>query len=265
MAQDSQSTDYVYDYIYLDSLRLTSYLSQIDANGVLTSIKQSRGIQEDAKELTSMGITMSNRYTQENNATTQKEVERNFDANIATLYAVIDKLDELGFIGREISNAGLGQMVLVSGALALREIRTILKLWEPAFNMSKMLGSGDKLPTPKQSKVITDLLAALPHTLLMILQSDQYSMWATLEEANLKINADDITLKHGASIAGKWHILGILDALPDNATDNSYVSFNNDILDNLKEFLTAIKQLIGRPSNSYGITPIAIFRTVQKH
>lgn len=112
-----------------------------------------------------------------------------------------------------------------------------------------------------------DILSALPHALLMTLCSENELLWSSLEEDHLKINSDDITLKHGANFAGTWHVLSILDAKPDYQIEQSATistTSNNELFSGMTDMLTGIRQLLGRPENAYGITPLAIFRTVSR-
>jgi hypothetical protein len=94
--------------------------------------------------------------------------------------------------------------------------------------------------------------------------SEGKSLWSSLEEEHLKINSDDITLKHGATFAGQWHVLGILDAKPDDEMEQSAIppTAGNGLFEGMVGMLSAIRIFLGRPTNAYGITPVAIFRTV---
>lgn len=270
MAQEQPSIDCIYDFIYLDTKRLTSFLAQLDDDGVLLSIKRTRHIEEEQKNLGSLGVNVATRATTENNETIGKQSEKHYDSSVAAMYSVIDRLDELGFIKKSISATAMGQLLLCSGTITFHDIRMMRDLWDPIMKMffsqqaDQAVSRQDKDQLKNKTKEfesIKSILTALPHALLMTLFSDGESLWSSLEEEHLKINSDDITLKHGANFAGQWHVLGILDAKPDNGL-TVFPTTGNELFDGMAEMLTMIRAILGRPANAYGITPVAIFRTV---
>jgi len=269
VAQEQPNIDCIYDFIYLDTKRLTSFLAQLDDDGVLLSIKRTRHIEEEQKNLGSIGLT-GTRATTENNETIGKQSERNYDSSTAALYSVINRLDELDFIKKSISATALGQLLLCSGTITFLDIRMMRDLWDPLMkhNINQLsnqaVSKQDRTSIQNKTKElesIKSILTALPHALLMTLFSEGESLWSSLEEEHLKINSDDITLKHGANFAGKWHVLGILDAKPDDGF-TVLPTTGNELFDGMAEMLTMIRTTLGRPAKAYGITPVAIFRTV---
>jgi hypothetical protein len=273
MAQEQPDIDCIYDFIiYLDTKRLTSFLAQLDDDGVLLSIKKTRHIEDELKVLGSVGINVATRASTESNETIGKQSERHYDSSSTALYSVIDRLDELGFIKKRINDTGMGQLLLCSGTLAFQDIRMMRNLWDPVMKLviNQQTGQGGNKNNKsllqnktKEAEMIKSIISALPHALLMTLMSEGKSLWSSLEEEHLKINSDDITLKHGAHFAGQWHVLGILDAKPDDEADYSAIPpTGNGLFTGMVEILLAIREFLGRPTNAYGITPIAIFRTV---
>lgn len=269
MAQEQPSIDSIYDFIYLDTKRLTSFLAQLNDDGVLLSIKKTNHIKEEQKNLGSIGLTAT-RATTEDNTTLGKQSEKHYDSSIVAMYDVITRLDELGFIKKSISASAMGQLLLCSGTITFHDIRMMRDLWDPIMKMSfnqqasQAVTKQDKALLQNKSKEAEHLkliLAALPHALLMTLFSEGESLWSSLEEEHLKINSDDITLKHGANFAGEWHVLGILDAKPDDGFTVPRTT-GNELFDGMAEMLSMIRATLGRPAKAYGITPVAIFRTV---
>lgn len=47
MAHEQHDIDCIYDFIYLDTKRLTTFLAQLDDDGVLLSIKKTRHIEDE--------------------------------------------------------------------------------------------------------------------------------------------------------------------------------------------------------------------------
>ncbi|MGZ8907883.1 MAG: DUF6414 family protein [Methylobacter sp.] len=269
MAQEQPSIDSIYDFIYLDTKRLTSFLAQLDDDGVLLSIKKTKHIEEEQKNLGSLGLT-GTRATTEDNTTLSKQSEKHYDSSIVAMYDVINRLDELGFIKKSISATAMGQLLLCSGTITFHDIRMMRDLWDPIMKhvinqqVSQAVSKHDKAllqNRTKEAEHLKSILTALPHALLMTLFSEGESLWSSLEEEHLKMNSDDITLKHGANFAGQWHVLGILDAKPD-AGSTVPRKTGNELFDGMAEMLSIIRTTLGRPANAYGITPVAIFRTV---
>jgi hypothetical protein len=132
-----------------------------------------------------------------------------------------------------------------------------------------------------QNQMGFEVLGILPHAVHAQLQMDQSSVWCSLKPESLVVSADDIFLKHGVVIPGQWHILGILDAQPDDekkepqaqyeaaeATmkavgDNAITTFVTKgfggFIDGIAPFA---RMLLGRQSRSYGMTPLLVFRAV---
>lgn len=91
MEQEQQSIASLYDFIYLDTARLTSYLSQLDDDGVLLSIRRKDEVAEEQNELNSVGYN-STKSAQENNRSRSKDSEKHYDSKSTALYSVIDRL-----------------------------------------------------------------------------------------------------------------------------------------------------------------------------
>jgi hypothetical protein len=273
VAQEQHDIDCIYDFIYLDTKRLASFLAQLDDDGILLSIKKTRHIEDELKVLGSVGINVATRASTESNETIGKQSERHYDSSSTALYSVIDRLDELGFIKKRINDTAMGQLLLCSGTITFQDIRMMRNLWDPVMKLviSQEAGQGGNKQNKallnnktKEAEMMKSIISALPHALLMTLMSEGKSLWSSLEEEHLKINSDDITLKHGATFAGQWHVLGILDAKPDDEMEQSAIppTAGNGLFEGMVGMLSAIRIFLGRPTNAYGITPVAIFRTV---
>ena len=60
-------------------------------------------------------------------------------------------------------------------------------------------------------------------------------------------------------------MVGLIDALPVLSENESYLPLfpDNPIKDGLTTMLDGIKDMAGRDNNSYGMTPLIIFRTIK--
>lgn len=118
------------------------------------------------------------------------------------------------------------------------------------------------------------LVGMLPHTIQARLASKEGTVWCSLKEDGLVVSASDLTLKHGITVAGLWTMVGVLDALPEIDTEgeptqsviqeiiNSASLTASPFSDLMQRMTPAIRGLLGRPHQAWGITPVVIFRNV---
>ena len=75
----------------------------------------------------------------------------------------------------------------------------------------------------------------------------------------------DLSLKHGTEIPGEWHLLGVLDALPDQIPAQTVV-VNTGVPQHfgtlIKNFSNLGRTLLGRAPEAYGMTALLLFRKV---
>lgn len=74
---------------------------------------------------------------------------------------------------------------------------------------------GHKNSQPNPAQFAFEVLTALPHETQFHMESAQRTIWGMLRNEAMVISTSDILLKHGATLAGSWSLLGILDARPD--------------------------------------------------
>ena len=115
-----------------------------------------------------------------------------------------------------------------------------------------------------------EMMKLMPHTIQATIRGKDWTVWSSLREESLVIPGSELLLKHGVGIAGSWTALGVLDALPDGATQELYVAeqlqagLSLGLLGGqvISHIAPAVRQLLGRPGSAYGITPLLIFRKV---
>lgn len=116
MDQDSQSTDSLFDYFYVDKERVNAITAQLFPSGVLNSIKQTSGESEkDLKELKA-GLSLIGVKTNASESWNRSQ-ERLFDSSWSIPLNLLDKLSESGRIKASLNDARLGDIVL-------RKVRT---------------------------------------------------------------------------------------------------------------------------------------------
>lgn len=304
--QDEQASAFVYDFLYHDSRRVGSFLSQLDQNGLLKEVKQSEHVAKGAKRGFSVNLGGNLPLAGGGNVgmeMTPKEgggesLERVYDPFWANACELLDALEANGLIARDVSKTHLGGVVLVSGALNMIDLGLLQALWGlPTVQKKVMEGAQEDEPEPfnrqdrraknKQNRnksepvnedvqLMLEILPILPHSLNIVMQGAGASSWASLEPTSMVGSSSDLLLKHGDSIPGVWHMLGILDARPDvgsldDAMDDG-AAFSLDLLSGTQNFIgqisnalaPMIRLLLGRPVVAYGVTPLLIFRQVNK-
>lgn len=293
----------VYDFLYCDTRRIGSFLAQFDDSGHLEKVVQKDAVTVGAKRgykialggggtLAGTGAQGSAGFEISPEAGGSEASERVYDPLWTNALTFLDYLDGAGLIQRGVKAARIGQFVLASGNLALFDFNFLKVAWEnpylknviaphimagqtieePAAVNRKQRHNRPQSKEPTLAEGVFDLLKVTPHAIVASMQDD-VAIWCNLSEVSLVGKSSDILLKHGASVAGEWTMLGILDAVPDE-----HEMVGDIDVTQLKQLATVgglgslgamvvayapmIRTMLGRPTSSYGITPLLIFRQV---
>lgn len=299
LAQEGLENASIYDFLYYDSQRVSSFLAQADANGALTSISTTEGVQKGSKR--AKRFKLGAHSTLHGGAQIELEhgpatgafhgIDREYDPLWANALSLLDMLEERGLVDVDIERGALGSFVLVQGKVSLSDFSMYRGLWDfpltktlisetvfgqqeelmaaAAANLPKLRHRGKHPGAQKQpmNDVITEtfisILKMMPHTAQVSLRREEgESCWGTLRPDALVVPASDSVLKHGTVIPGEWHMLAILDASPFETESDQDTNVNL-----LGQALNALagptRNLLGRPEGSYGVTPLLIFREVK--
>jgi hypothetical protein len=312
-AQGEQSTGSVYDFLYNDSRRVGSYLAQLDENGMLTEIRQGEQVSKGSKR--GFNLTGSVLGTGGGLEVTPKEggaesSERVYDPFWANALYLMDTLDERGMIHRDLGTAPIGGIVLISGEMSVIDLGLLKEMWAlPGIRKLMLKGVGlqdlsTKQGAPKSTQggpnrhdrraadkqtgqrmpasddtdnavLMLELMPVLPHSMNVLVFDGQRDTWANLKEEHLIGNGSDLVLKHGVLVPGRWQILGVLDAQPDeggqgDVAANSRVDFTDpgrqkfsSLAGQMAVIMSPIVRImLGRAGSHYGVTPLLIFREV---
>jgi hypothetical protein len=216
----------------------------------------------------------------------KEAAERVYDPLWANALTFLDYLEDRNLVERQITRVRIGQFVLASGCLSILDLGTLKGMWDLP-SVRKLLEAGaqneqgmdqnrherrrqhlerrttDKDSLPPTAQIGLDLITRLPHAIQARLTSDETSIWCSLPENNLTVQSSDLALKHGSIIPGVWHMLGILDALPDGSEAAvKPQSLFEPIVNIMEQLAPLTRQLLGRPPQAYGMTPLLIFRAV---
>lgn len=264
MDQDSPSTEFLYDFLYLDRARASSYFAQVFDHGVLVGSKSSTGVTSSSAATAGVSahIVSGDIKTQDG---IMESIEREFDASWLLPLNVIERLSELSFIGRGLEHVPVGRLSLIRGTLNIMDMKLLKDLWEPVSEMvTKDLSHAQQQATKRELRTIGKILEKLPPTAQMVMQCSDGLAWSTLRPDSVVVNIDDLSLKHGGCIAGEWHCLCVVDADPDGEFTPEPMATGSDLFDAVISMLDGIRKAVGRPANAYGVTPVAIFRAIHK-
>ncbi|MEN7529270.1 hypothetical protein [Cupriavidus sp. DL-D2] len=278
MAQESQSTEYLCDFVYLDRDRAALYFAQLDPeNGTPTQVKRTeKHGGQDADKLT-VGIPKLMAKEYGGGTQFERSIEGQYDPSWLIPIEVMNRLDELSYITTDLEQARIGRMALLTGSMRVIDVRFLKELWPYVGDMIAKQAS-DALPanTPpkvkqqtisharKETDLMSGVISKMPHSLQASFTVQGKRIWTTLRPDNMLMNPEDLALKHGADIPGEWRLLGIIDALPELSSPSpSSAPEGFDLEGGLVNIINTLRTFMGRQSGSFGITPIAIFRTIK--
>lgn len=67
-------------------------------------------------------------------------------------------------------------------------------------------------------------------------------------------------MKYGTALDGIWAVVGIVDAKP-GAPPEPFLT--NELMNGAISGLAAIRQIVGRPQDHFGLTPLAIYAPIR--
>ncbi|BDV34675.1 hypothetical protein [Methylocystis iwaonis] len=300
--QKDQQKSSVFDFLYHDARRVSSFLAQFSDYGHLLSVKATEATGQASTKRFDTSVSgalpiVANAKGEWQQSTTDDErdsAERTFDPIWANALNLLAFLSERELIERDITAARIGQFILVSGRLDLIDLGIFRAAWENAKvkevivhgaavaanvapkNRNERRRAEKQKPTAAtEAELAVEMMAMMPHSAIAAVSSGPHAAWCVLRDEWLTVPAADILLKHGVNVAGEWSMLGILDAMPDQPNieiEPGIFSRNIDyFISGMKlsqmamhfaGFAGPARLLLGRPEESYGITPLLIFRQV---
>jgi hypothetical protein len=125
--------------------------------------------------------------------------------------------------------------------------------------------------SPSAVELGIEVMNSMPLTVqrrLATTSGDAY--WCSLSVEGLTSSPGDLMLKHGVLLGGEWSMLGILDALPSQRLSDQQSELQNamtiatlgPLVGGIGVMADALRPMIGRPADAYGITPLLVFREV---
>ena len=260
----------VYDFLYRDAERIASLLAQFDPNGVLQSLTTTESFSDTADSGNETAGAVSLAAVKGQYKTSERISElaaagasRAYDPLWSNPLNLLDFLHQHGYLNRELKNARLGQIVLVSGALSVYDVPVLKVLLSEPDVARKTIESQEGKKTGQQwaeTKALLKLFASLPLSVQAVLEVDGDKIWTIIENDNLQISSSNLFLKYGTAIPGDWNMLGILDALPTPPGEEVLAPPELGSIVDVLGKMANISEKLGRPRTAFGLTPLLIFR-----
>lgn len=267
-----QDRDSVFDILYHDRERISSYLAQLDENGTPETLKHIDSAEDERGSALQDSVGVSAAFAKGNTQETRSEkesarrsAERSYDLTFSNSLAFLDYISDRNILERDFGRARLGQFVMASGILNIIDIGVLKSIWQSdvaqaAITLQAMQGGAEALATQAMLQIIPQL----PHAVQAHLKSGSRKVWSALRPEGLITSASNLLLNHGVTLSGEWSVVGILDALPDTPQSSSGDNLENleGIMQASASFSNAIREGFGRPASAFGMTPLIIFRAV---
>lgn len=295
---EEPQNDSVFDFLYCDNHRIASFLAQFDDSGHLERVIQRESAQKGSKRGWSFNLgggspllaSANASLSMAPDATGSEASERVYDPFWANARTLLDYLEGAKLIQRDVGKARIGQFLLATGSLSVFDMSLIRMAWENPSVVAAMRKSQgeqtqqithanrhsrraerqkDKPTEVDDVKSMLDIIKLMPHKTISSLQADGNNVWSILNEKYVSGSPAEIMLKHGVNIQGDWSMIGIVDALP-HAPDSDVEIYRTIIgalgLGSMGEAIAqiapAMRVMLGRPEDAFGVTPILIFREI---
>ena len=258
----------VYDFLYHDPRRIASFLSQFTQYGQPQSLSHSASTGESTSTknvVTGKAIILAGSGETAASESASDALTTTYDPLWQNALALLDYLHQRELIQRDVAQARIGQFVLVQGQLDVVDLGTLGRAWNEGPFKKLALAAAGVAPGKRKGQQRDEMEAGfsfikiLPHSIHATLRST-VSVWCCLQSAGMVTSADDLLLKHGVTVQGNWSLLGVLDAGPDLQSTGSPTSNVEDLVDLMRMLAPPAREMLGRPPDHYGVTPLLIFR-----
>lgn len=273
-----QTTKSIYDFIYLDVDRIHSYYAQL-MDGVPNQKTSSSREQKSYMYKATAGPRDILHMAGEKGNSIEESLDQLMDMHHVLPRDMINLLDEHKLIYKNLAASNLGRLVMIKGLINFSDFETLGKNSEAALDSYKQtaLDNGEKVSSDEEAdmKTVFNVINAYPigvQATLQVKNGATQHAWMALDKKYLTSAHLVSALKHKTLSSEEFIVLGILDAIPDKFVKEDakeLEKFRDNLVsakplfDALFSMSAAYKEIIGRPDEFYGITPISIFRIMK--
>lgn len=286
MVEEPQKIGSIFDFLYTDHERLKSWLAQTFPDGIPHSSKHTSvsgansgleigGSADVTGQVSAVfaksAVKGAAQGKMSSNENASRSHERTFDNSWALPVDVLDVLQEQGYIQRDLQKAKAGSLVLVSGTPQLLDIKFMQDIWDPAVTH---ITTQEKITHKNKNQIadvrgqlknIGEILRAMPpYPQMTLVDALGNQVWACLKQEHLLISSSALALAHGSSVRDTWHVLAAVDALPDEHVEapTTPPPEQSQLMNAAAQMIGQIRELMGRSSVAYAVTPVLIFRAI---
>ena len=261
MEQELEKAASVFEFLYADRARLAHLLSQLTDDGIVATSKRvaSRSSANTGGFKLSAGIASGNGDLSDQ---ATESLENVFDASWMLPSNALLVLQENGLIqtGPPYS---IGCIAQIKGSLSISDISLVKLMWETVSEQALQSIHQSQKKIKRQEFTRTgQVVKDLPDTVQAVVRSGNYAFWSLLDNKDPTFSTHAVSLKYGSQIQGEWYLIGILDAMPDASSEATQDHDIKSPLEQFGEVSDNLRTIIGRPSEFYGVTPLAIFRPI---
>ena len=271
MGADHEKADSVYEFLYVDLERVSLLLSQFGSDGVLKELTR----ETVAGSGSHRGVDLKLVQLGSNEDET-KGLTRTYDPRWLLPLIFLDKVQDR--LRASIMGAKLGELLLAKGSLAVISTAVLQTLYSKEAlqtiaikkAMQRAEEAGAEFDFDNAQFELDAIIHSDPHVQMHFRTESGQRIWSTLRADGLVTPASELALKHGATLDGIWHVVGIKDADPIRdlaALEAQEQRLQRDFAD--VPFVgesvivsSALRRMFGRPVGAYGVTPVLIFRQI---
>lgn len=268
MAHEPADTASVFDFLFVDHARVALFNAQFTGMGSMRQI-----IESESSTGTKGGAVNAAVARAKYDRSASQRLEKAYDAQWAEPLSFLDHAQERGILKPDLASARVGDLVMVRVVIDFLNLASLERVWSEVGGQSgsggrKRRRDGGKLLADRDTELGLRVFGALDHHMIMVFRGEEGRLWSAVDPANVAGAASALHWKHGARIDGDWHLIGIVDCPPGPPswpTEEQGTLFGLSAAPfqhGLVTMMSEIGNLIGRPSDCHGVTPLVVLREI---
>ena len=256
----------LFDFLYVDEDRLRSFYAQVFSGSLEQVTTQSR-TEDIHKKSFSVGPGVL-KGGKSGETSSGEQIEQISVPGDLSHIDVLSKLREADYLQSGLDNVLVGHLVsLENTSISIIDASNLHEFMNLIPFKDMVSGTKhEKREEEKNLKLARHLINALYKMIPLGIQvrgrtEAGQKIWGTLKNNFLRESPASLSLKHGSQLQGRWQVIGIVDAAPDNHQMEGSGNALHEVFGNLHN---AMREQLGRLHDEYGILPLLIFRELQK-
>jgi hypothetical protein len=216
MAPVPEKADSVYDFLYIDLPRIQIFNSQFSQYGHITELTRSTTASSSVGGGIDLKIVKG-----DNSESEQTAIAKRYDTQFVAPLLFLDNAKDM--LVRDLSKAGVGQFVLISGSVSIIDLMMLKDAWNlKEVKQFATLGAqqsqsakGDQNRHQRRSEARTKsvdispattidlmfgLLKLMPHGMQAQIFSAPFNVWSALDAKGFITSPSDLSLNHGIRV-----------------------------------------------------------------